>query len=254
VVRALAGHSKWHNRMHRKSRQDAKRGALFSKMAKEIMVAARQGGGEPEANPRLRLAIERARDAGVPLENIERAIKRGTGAGEGEAYEELLYEGYGPGGVAILLEILTDNRNRTAGEIRHIFSRHGGNLGESGCVLWMFDKKGLLVIDRSQSQLGEDQVLDMALEAGAEDVEVTDETYEVVTAPEDFYRVKAALERSGVRFVEARLAMIPKATTRVEGREAEQLVRLIEALEDHDDVQEVHTNVDEAELAALGAP
>lgn len=251
----MSGHSKWHNRMHRKSRQDAKRGALFSKMAKEIMVAARAGGGDPDANNRLRLAIERAREGGVPADNIDRAIKRGSGEGaDASAFEEIVYEGYGPAGVAVLLEILTDNRNRTAGEVRYLFAKHGGNLGEAGCVAWMFDKKGLLVVERQSSGLSEEDILERALDAGAEDVRTDDETYEVVTAPEDFYRVKSAMEAGGVRFAEAELTMLPKSEVRVEGREAEQLLHLLDALEEHDDVQNVHANhaVDEELLAHFG--
>lgn len=238
----MSGHSKWHNRVHRKSRQDAKRGALFSKMGKEILIAARQGGGDPIANPRLKLAIERAREAGVPAENIRRAIERGTGADDGADYEELLYEGYGPGGVAVLVEVQTDNRNRTAGEVRHIFSRNGGNLGEAGCVAWMFEKKGVLVIERASSDLSEEAVLELALDAGAEDVRVDDETYEIVTAPEDFDAVRQKIAAKGVKFAVAELTMQPKSTVEVEGKDAEQLARLIELLEDHDDVANVYTN------------
>jgi YebC/PmpR family DNA-binding regulatory protein len=246
----LSGHSKWHNRMHRKSRQDAKKGALYSKMAKEIMVAARSGGGVPEANNRLRLAIERAREAGVPADNIDRAIKRGTGEGENVQYEELVYEGYGPAGAAILLDILTDNRNRTAGEVRHIFARNGGNLGETGCVAWMFDRKGLLVVERVPGVPDEEAMLEMALDAGAEDVQTDDEAFEITTAPEDFYRVKSELEERGLHFADARLAMLPKTATQVGGRDAEQLLKLLDLLEEHDDVQEVYTNVESESLEA----
>ncbi len=251
----MAGHSKWANRKHRKERQDAKKGKIFSKMAREIMVAARQGGPNPETNARLRLAIEKARDMRVPQENIERAIQRGAGGGEGADVEELLYEGYGPGGVAILLEIMTDNRNRTAGEIRHIFSRNGGNLGESGCVAWMFERKGLIVLNREENGMDEEQVMLLALEAGAEDVRTQDDTFEIVTGPDDFEAVKKELLARGVKPESAELTMLPKTEVRVEGKEAQQLLKLLEAMEDHDDVQEVHANfvMDDAELAELGA-
>jgi YebC/PmpR family DNA-binding regulatory protein len=248
----VSGHSKWHNRIHRKARQDAKKGAVYSKMAKEITLAARSGGGDPEANTRLRLAIDRAREAGVPADNIKRAIERGSGAGaEAANFEELLYEGYGPGGVAILLEIATDNRNRTAGEVRYLFSRNGGNLGESGSVAWMFDRKGLLTVERGPGAPDEERMLELALEAGAEDVRTLDDAYEIVTAPQEFYAVKTALEGHGLRFADAELTMVPKNQIRVAGKDAETLAHLVEALEDHEDVQSVHTNLleDEAEVA-----
>lgn len=251
----MAGHSKWHNRKHRKERQDAKRGKVFSKLAREIMVAARQGGGDPETNARLRQAIERARAFEMPNENIERAIHRGVGEGDADRYESLIYEGYGPGGVALLLEILTDNRNRTAGEIRHIFSRHGGSLGEAGCVAWMFERKGLIAVERDGTPLGEEDLLLAAIDAGAEDFRATEEGYEIVTPPDALDQVRQALERAGVtRFAAAELTYLPKVQVRVEGRDAEQLLKLIEQLEDHDDVQEIHANYDMAEevLAAHG--
>ncbi len=238
----MSGHSKWHNRVHRKSRQDAKRGAIYSKMGKEILIAAREGGGDPVANSRLKLAIERAREAGVPADNIKRAIERGTGADDSAHFEELLYEGYGPSGVAVLVEVQTDNRNRTAGEVRHIFSRNGGNLGEAGCVAWMFEKKGVLVIEREHSALTEEAVLELALDAGAEDVRVDIETYEIVTAPEDFDAVRQHIAGKGVTFAVAELTMEPKSTVEVDGKTAEQLARMVELLEDHDDVANVYTN------------
>lgn len=251
----MAGHSKWHNRKHRKERQDAKRGKIFSKLAREIMVAARQGGGDPETNPRLRQAIERARAFEMPNENIERAIQRGLGEGEADRYESLIYEGYGPGGVALLLEILTDNRNRTASEIRHIFSRNGGNLGEAGCVAWMFDRKGLIVVERDAAPVPEDELLLRAIDAGAEDFKTTEDGYEIITPPDALEDVRRALEEAGVRqFAVAELTYVPKVQVRVEGRDAEQLLKLIEQLEDHDDVQEIYANYDMAEevLAAHG--
>ncbi len=238
----MSGHSKWHNRIHRKSRQDAKRGALFSKMGKEILIAARAGGGDPVANQRLRLAIEKAREAGVPADNIRRAIERGAGGGEGAAFEELTYEGYGPGGAAVLIEVQTDNRNRTSGDIRHVFSRHAGNLGEAGCVAWIFEKKGLLVIEREGSGLTEEAVLEMALDAGAEDVRTDEESFAVITAPEDFEAVRQQLARRGAKFALAELTMEPKSTVQLDGKDAEHMARLVDLLEDHDDVSAVYTN------------
>lgn len=237
----MAGHSKWANRKHRKARQDAKKGKIFSKLSREIITAVRQGGGDPDANPRLRLALERARQFSMPAENIERAIKRGLGQSEADAYEELIYEGYGPGGVALMLEILTDNRNRSASEIRHIFAKHGGNLGESGCVAWMFDRKGVITVP-TQGAPGEDDLLLLAVEAGAEDLKQDDGFYTIYTDPDDLHRVREALEKAGVPIEDAALRMVPKTEVKVEGREAEQLLRLLDALEDHDDVQEIYGN------------
>lgn len=240
----MSGHSKWANIKHTKAKKDAERGNLFSKLAREIIVAARQGGGNPEANSRLRLAIERAREANMPADNIARLIKRGTGELEGVTYEELTYEGYGPGGVAIMVEAVTDNRNRTTGELRYIFSRHGGSLGETGCVNWMFRRRGYISLDRRVGD--EDTVLSVALEAGAEDFQSDEESYEVITAPEDLERVKAALEEKGLRAEVAEVTMIPQSTVRVAGKEAEQVLRLMDALSDHDDVQRVFSNFDMA--------
>lgn len=238
----MAGHSKWANRKHRKARQDAKKGKIFSKLSREIITAVRQGGGDPDANPRLRLALERARQYSMPAENIERAIKRGLGELEtGEEYEELIYEGYGPGGVALMLEILTDNRNRSAGEIRHIFAKHGGNLGESGCVAWMFDRKGVITV-AGDSLPSEDDLLLIAVEAGAEDMKREDDGYIIYTNPDDLHDVREALEKAGVPVQNAELRMVPKTEVRVEGKEAEQLLRLLDALEEHDDVQEIYGN------------
>ncbi len=248
----MSGHSKWHNRIHRKSRQDAKRGAIFSKMGKEILIAARTGGGDPVANSRLKLAIERAREAGVPAENIRRAIERGSGADDGTRYEELTYEGYGPGGVAVLVEIQTDNRNRTAGDIRHIFARNGGNLGESGCVAWMFEKKGILVLDRAESGLTEEAALELALDAGAEDVRADDpETLEILTAPEDFEAVRQRIEGRGLHPAVAELTMLPKSAVEVSGKDAVQAAHLVSLLEDHDDVSNVYTNAELDDVEAM---
>ncbi|MEW6547169.1 MAG: YebC/PmpR family DNA-binding transcriptional regulator [Bacillota bacterium] len=240
----MSGHSKWANIKHTKAKKDAERGNLFSKLAREIIVAARQGGGNVDTNPRLRMAVEKARDANMPAENIARLIKRGTGELEGVSYEELTYEGYGPGGVAIMLEVVTDNRNRTASELRYLFSRHGGSLGETGCVSWMFRKRGYISLDRKVGD--EDAVLTVALEAGAEDFQSDEESYEVITAPEDLDRVKAALEESGMHPEVAEVTMVPQSTVRVAGKEAEQLLRLMDALSDHDDVQRVFSNFDMA--------
>ena len=231
----MSGHSKWANIKHRKEKSDAQRAKAFTK-------AARQGGGDPETNFRLRLAIQRARAVNMPSENIARAIKRGTGGEEGSAYEEATYEGYGPGGVALLVKVLTDNRNRSVSEVRYIFSRFGGSLGEAGCVAWMFESKGLVTLSPEAEDRGEEELLALAMEAGAEDLRRTDEVYQVVTAPDDLEGVRRYLEDHGVPVAESELAMIPKSTVEVGGREAEQLERLLEALDEHDDVQEVYGN------------
>lgn len=240
----MAGHSKWANIKHRKARMDARKGKIFSKLTREIVMAAREGGGNPEANLRLRLAIQKARDANLPAENISRAIQRGTGEVEGVAYEELVYEGYGPGGAAIYVEIVTDNRNRTASEIRYLFSRYGGSMGEAGCVAWMFDKKGYVVIDSQATRKGEDELLMLALEAGAEDFRKEGYTYEVTTAPEDLQTVKEVFRERGVTIGQAEVTMVPKSTVPLSGKDAEQVLRLVAALEDHDDVQNVYSNFD----------
>ncbi|MTI94282.1 MAG: YebC/PmpR family DNA-binding transcriptional regulator [Firmicutes bacterium] len=240
----MAGHSKWANIKHKKARQDAARGKIFTKIARELMVAARQGGPDPEANFRLRLALQKARDANMPNDNIKRAISRGSGDSEGENYEQITYEGYGPGGIAILMDILTDNRNRTVGEIRHILSRNGGNLGESGCVAWMFNRKGLILVSRENSSLAEDELMLAALEAGAEDVRAAGEGWEVVSSPEEFETVKAELEGAGIAPAMAEITMLPDTLTKVEGELNSQLMQLIETLEEHDDVQNIYTNWD----------
>ncbi|MCL6447309.1 MAG: YebC/PmpR family DNA-binding transcriptional regulator [Armatimonadetes bacterium] len=237
----MAGHSKWANIKRKKERMDAQRGKIFTRLAREIIVAARMGGGDPEANPRLKAAIQRAKEANIPNENIQRAIQRGTGEAGGAGYEEVYYEGYGPGGVAIMLKILTDNRNRTASEIRYLFSRNGGNLGEAGCVSWMFARKGLLIVDKEEFS-DEDTLLLAALEAGAEDVKVEKDSFEVITGPEDFEKVRSALAVQGIPVAEAEITMIPAGTVKMAAPEAEPVMRLIDALEDHDDVQEVYAN------------
>jgi YebC/PmpR family DNA-binding regulatory protein len=241
----LSGHSKWANIKRKKARMDAQRGKVFTRLAREIIVAARMGGGDPEANPRLKAAVQRAKEANIPNENIQRAIQRGVGGAGGADYEEVFYEGYGPGGVAFMLRILTDNRNRTAGEIRYLFSKNGGSLGEAGCVSWMFKRKGLLLVDKEEFS-DEDSLLLAALEAGAEDVKVEEDSFEVVTAPEDFENVRDALVRGGIPVADAQITMVPVSTVKVKEEESGQLLRLLEVLEDHDDVQEVYTNYEPA--------
>lgn len=243
----MSGHSKWANIKHRKAKVDAQRGKLFTKLGRELIVAARLGGGDPEANPRLKLAIQRAREANMPMESIQRAIQRGTGEIAGESYEEVVYEGYGPGGVAILLNLTTDNRNRTASEIRHLFSKHGGSLGESGCVAWMFDSRGLITVELGQGAPEADEVMLWAIEAGAEDVNHNEEdnTIEIVTEPGSLEAVKQALVEKGVPIATAEVTMLPKSTVNVSDPEvARRLLRLLDVLEDHDDVQAVYANFD----------
>ncbi|MBX6422511.1 YebC/PmpR family DNA-binding transcriptional regulator [Thermosulfurimonas sp. F29] len=239
----MAGHSHWAQIKRKKAAQDAKRGRLFTKITREIMVAARLGGGDPDSNPRLRAAIAAAKAANMPKENIERAIRKGLGLEEGTRYEEATFEGYGPGGVAVFIESVTDNRRRTVSELRHIFSKCGGNLAEPGAVSWIFEKKGLIVIPRNG--LSEDQVLEAALEAGAEDVRVYEGEFEIITAPEDFEEVKAGVEKAGMKPSSARITLVPKSTVRIEDEKtAQQMLRLMEMLEDHDDVQRVYANFD----------
>ncbi|HLM10230.1 MAG TPA: YebC/PmpR family DNA-binding transcriptional regulator [Thermoleophilaceae bacterium] len=238
----MAGHSKWASIKHKKKAVDAKRGALFTKLSRAITVAAREGGGDPEGNPALALAVQKARDASMPKDNIERAIAKGTGAdSDADAYEAVVYEGYGPGGVAILVEALTDNRNRTGSEVRHVFSKHGGNLGEPGSVAWTFEKKGEIVVDGSR--YSEDELL-AAIDAGAEDVALDGDVWEVVTAPADVHAVREALAAEGVEIQSAELVQRPTTRTPVEEDRVASLMRLIEALGDQDDVQAVHANFD----------
>lgn len=238
----MSGHNKWASIKHKKSANDARRGKIFTKLIKEITVAARLGGGDPASNPRLRAAILAAKAENMPKENIERGIKKGTGELEGVNYEESIYEGYGPGGAAVLVESLSDNKNRSVAEIRHIFSKNGGNLGAAGCVAWMFKKKGYIAIERTA--VSEETLMEKALEAGAEDVREEGDVYEVITAPEDFEAVKAALDTLKVPYVSAEITMLPQNTTELTGKDAEQMVRLMEMLEDCDDVQKVYTNAD----------
>ncbi|NLY29111.1 MAG: YebC/PmpR family DNA-binding transcriptional regulator [Firmicutes bacterium] len=251
----MAGHSKWSNIKHRKSKEDARRGQLFTKLARQITIAAREGGGDPQSNFRLRLAVEKARASNMPNDNIDRAIKRGTGELEGDRLEEIIYEGYGPAGMAVLLEALTDNRNRTASDLRHLFSKYGGNLGESGCVAWMFEKKGRLIINTEVTPVDEETVMLEAIESGAEDIEVEENYIEIITAPGDFQAVKESLEASGYVFDDAEVTMIPTNTVEIPADKTEQALKLLEALEELDDVQQVYANgdFDEEAIAAAGA-
>jgi YebC/PmpR family DNA-binding regulatory protein len=236
----MSGHSKWSSIKHKKAASDAKRGAQFTKLARAIQVAAREGGGDPEGNAALANAVQKARDARMPKDNIERAIAKGTGAGrDAEAIESVTYEGYGPGGVAILVEALTDNRNRTGSEVRHLFTQSGGSLGEPGSVAWVFEKKGMIVVDATR--YSEDDLMP-AIEAGAEDVAIDDDVYEVTTEPGDFTAVREALEQAGIDFESADLTMRPTSRVEVDESQAGSLVRLLDALEDHDDVAAVHAN------------
>lgn len=239
----MSGHSKWSSIKHKKGAADARRGKIFTKLIKEITVAARMGGsGDPASNPRLRAAIAAAKTENMPKDNIERAIKKGTGELEGVSYEESVYEGYGPGGAAVLVESLTDNKNRAVAEIRHIFGKNGGGLGENGCVAWMFHKKGYMTVEKDA--VPEERLMEVALEAGAEDVREDNGTFEVITAPEDFETVKAALKNSSIPYTDSEVTMLPKTTTPLKGKEAEQMIRLMETLEDCEDVQKVYTNAD----------
>lgn len=239
----MSGHSKWSTIKRKKGANDAKRGKIFTRLIKEITVAARSGGGDPDGNPRLRSAMATAKAENMPKDNIARAIKKGTGEIAGEVYDEILYEGYGPGGVAVLVECLSDNRNRTAADVRHAFAKCNGNLGENGCVSYMFDKKGLIQVDKSA--VSEEVLMDKALEAGADDVVEEEDEFQVLTAPEDFDSVRETLENEGVKFIEAQVAMIPQNTVDVtEENVAKNLLKLMDMLEDHEDVQNVYSNFD----------
>ena len=238
----MSGHSKWSTIKRKKGKADAQRGRLFTKLIREITVAAKDGGGDPNANPRLRTAIDSAKAANMPTANIDKAVKRGTGELPGVSYEEYAYEGYGPQGVAIMVETLTDNKNRTTSEIRHILSKHGGHLGEVGCVSWMFHQQGSIIVDRGRVE--EDEVMSLALEAGAEDVRDEQDFFEVVTAPSDLDRVKRAFDKKGVAYSSAQLTRNPQTYVKVEGKHATQILRIMDALEDHDDVQKVYANFD----------
>jgi len=249
----MSGHSKWSSIKHKKALKDARRGKLFTKFIKEITVAARMGGGDVNANPRLRTAVTTARQNSMPADNIDRAIKKGTGDLEGVTYDEVTYEAYGPGGVAILVQTLTDNRNRTVADLRSIITKHGGNLATAGAVSWMFQKRGLITVERAG--VDEDRVMEVALEGGAEDVREAGDILEVLTAPEQFDRVKEALDAAKIAAASAEVTSIPSSTVAISGKPAEQMVRLLEAVEDHDDVQNVSSNMDIAaeELERLSA-
>ncbi len=238
----MSGHSKWSTIKHKKGAADAKRGKLFTKLIKEITVAARMGGGDPDANPRLRHALNSARSQNMPKDTSERAIKKGTGELEGVDYEEIVYEGYGPGGVAVMVECLTDNRNRTIAEVRHAFGKAGGNVGTDGCVAWMFDKKGLISVSKEDSD--EETLMDIALDAGAEDIKEEGDSFEVITEPADFDAVKDAVDAAEIKYQLAEITMIPQNMTKVEGKEAEQMVKFMDVLDDCDDVQKFYTNAD----------
>jgi YebC/PmpR family DNA-binding regulatory protein len=244
----VAGHSKWKNIQRRKNAQDAKRGKLFMKLAKEIYVAAKTGGGDPNVNAALRLVIEKAKAANMPSDNIERAINKAAGNQEHANYEEIRYEGYGPGGVAVMVVCLTDNKNRTAANVRAAFSKNGGNLGETGCVSYLFARKGWLVIAREGLEIDEDEMLLQAIEAGAEEMETMDDSFEIYTAPEHFEEVKNKLQANGLTFVNAEITMIPQTYTTLEGDDLTKMLKLIDMLEDDDDVQEVYHNLDETAI------
>ena len=238
----MSGHSRWSQIKRKKGKADVQRGKLFSKILREITVAARNGGGDPKANMRLKAATEMAKEANMPQENIKRAIQKGTGELPGESYEEITYEGYAPGGVAVLIHVLTDNRNRTGPEIRHVFEKQGGNLGSAGTVAWMFERKGLIQVDAEK--IGEDDLLAKALDAGATDMRRAEKAFEITTAPAEMDPVRDALQRAGVPVLEARVTFVPKSTVRVDSKDAANVLRLIEALEELDDVQSVDANYD----------
>jgi YebC/PmpR family DNA-binding regulatory protein len=241
----MSGHSKWSTIKRKKGAADAKRGKVFTKIIKEIMVSARTGGGDINSNSRLRTAVNLAKAENMPKDNIERAIKKGTGELEGVNFEQIAYEGYGPGGVAMLVEVLTDNKNRTVADVRHSFSKHNGGLGETGCVSWMFEKKGLIVIDKND--VDEDRLIEVALDAGALDVKATGKEFDVTTDPSQFEEVKKAIEEGGFKVNYAEVTMVPQTTVRLAGKEAEQMVKLMDSLEDSDDVQKVYANFDIAD-------
>lgn len=243
----MAGHSKWKNIQRRKNAQDAKRGKIFMKHAKDIYVAAKQGGGDMNMNPGLRLAVDKAKADNMPNDNIDRAIKKATGDLDGASYEELTYEGYGPAGIAVMVEVLTDNKNRTASELRHAFSKNGGNLGENGCVAFMFDRKGYIVIEQTTTEADEDMMMLEAIEAGAEEMEVVEGAYEIYTDPDDFQEVKSKLENNNFTLATAEITMMPQNTTTVDEEAGNKMIKLVQMLEDMEDVQEVHHNMDAAE-------
>lgn len=247
----MAGHSKWANIKHRKAAQDAKKGKAFTKVAKEITVAAKIGGGDPEMNPRLRLALDKAKAVNLPKDNVERAIKKGTGEGSDAVFEDMVYEGYGPGGVAILVKALTDNKNRTVAEVRSTMSKKGGSMGEPGCVAWIFENKGIIEINKEG--IDEEELMELALEAGAEDVADEGGVFQVITEPSDYFDIKAALEEKGLELSFSEVSMKPKNTIPLEGADLKKLFTITEAIEELDDVQEVFSNfeADDAAMAEL---
>jgi YebC/PmpR family DNA-binding regulatory protein len=241
----MAGHSKWANTKHRKARADAQKGKVFTKIAREIIVATKEGGPDQESNFRLRLAVQKAKEVNMPGDNINRAIQKGSGEGDSLSLEQVTYEGYGPSGVAVLLEIMTDNRNRTAADIRHIFSRRGGSMGESGCVAWIFNRKGYLTIDHTEGLPSEDELMMLALEGGAEDFQTEENSYVILTSTEDFERVKDTFMKENIELSTAEVTMVPSNLVRIEDAdEAAKVLNLLEALEEHDDVQNVYANFD----------
>lgn len=248
----MSGHSKWSSIKHKKGATDAKRGKVFSRLIKEVTVAARLGGGDTTGNPRLRAAIQAAKAENMPKDNIERAIKKGTGELEGASYEEVNYEAYGPGGVAVLIDCLTDNKNRTVADIKYAFDRHGGNIGEPGCVSWIFEKKGLIVFEKDKVE--EEKLFELALEAGAEDVKEQGTEFEVLTDPANFESVKEAFDNAGLNYILSEIDMIPQNTVYLEGKKAQQMLSLMEALEDNDDISHVYANFDIPEniMEAMG--
>jgi YebC/PmpR family DNA-binding regulatory protein len=238
----MSGHSKWSTIKRKKGKADAERGRLFTKLIKEITVSARTGGGNPEHNPRLRTAILAAKANSMPADNVKRAIMKGTGELPGVSYEEVTYEGYGPGGVAVLVEVFTDNKNRTVSDVRHMFGKHAGNLGESGCVGWIFEKKGVIEVEKAK--IAEDDLLELALEAGATDLSSEGDVFEITTPPEEFENVRAAIEKKGIPIVSAEVSKVPQNFVKLDAKHAEQMIKLYEALDEHDDVQKVYANFD----------
>ena len=249
----MSGHSKWSSIKHKKAMVDARRGKMFTKLIRELVSAARAAGGDPNTNPRLRTAVASAKGANMPADTIQRAIQKGTGDTAGETYEEVTYEGYGAGGVAVLVDTLTDNKNRTVAEVRHLFAKHGGSMGENGCVAWMFQRQGFLTLDASS--IDEDALLEIVLEAGGDDVRTENDLYEILTAPEVFEDVRSSLEAQGLTPEVAEVTMLPQSTVTIEGKQAEQVIRLMEALDDQDDVRRAYANFDipDEVMAALAA-
>lgn len=248
----MSGHSKWANIRIKKGKMDALRGKTFTKLTKEIIIAARDGGGNPETNLRLKKAVEKAKQNNLPKDNIEKGIKKGTGELPGVNYEAHTYEGYGSGGVAVLIDVLTDNKQRTIAEIRHIFTKHGGSMGEAGCVAWMFKRKGVLFVDKTSCD--EETLFTLAIDAGAEDVKTEESSYEIYTEPHDFEKVKQSLQQNKISLTSAEVTMLPQNTVPVEGKEAEQVLKLMNDLEEHDDIQNVYANFDISEkvMEAVG--